>query len=62
MIKTAKNVRIGDIATLLDPTTRRPVARTIRNVAFVNGNVELTTSAGVQVVTPNSTLEVAEPV
>lgn len=62
MIKTAKNIRIGDIATLIDPATRRPMSRTIRNVAFVNGNVELTHSSGTQRVTPESTLEVAEPV
>jgi hypothetical protein len=61
MIKTATQIRVGDIVTLLD-NSKRPTPRTIRKVAFVNGNVALTHSAGTQLVTRNSTLEVAEPV
>jgi TusA-related sulfurtransferase len=59
MIKTASQVRAGDIVTLL--VNKRPTAKTIREVSFQNGNVVLKHSAGEQVVTPNSTLEVAEP-
>lgn len=58
MIKTASQVRVGDIVTLM--VNKRPTGKAIREVSYQNGNVVLKHSAGEQVVTPNSTLEVAE--
>jgi hypothetical protein len=61
MIKTATQIRVGDIVTLLD-NAKRPTPRTIREVTLQNGNVALRHSGGTNVLTPNSTLEVAEPI
>ncbi len=61
MIKNATQIRAGDTVTLIDQKTHRPVAKVIRSVSYINGNIELAYNSGSQIVTPNSTVEVAEP-